>query len=234
MQREISAQSDETEISKPRSTHIDLSHRFITSIYHIDLSHGLFADGLVVDLQQLRLVEDEFLAREASHFVVRREFDRVAGASLFAHAAVDAAQFVDIKLLRVLLAIVPRTFVGDDVNALRGARRRAHETRDTAHATVFILIEAVHAAEVGSVLAALLDGAIVTLHLWVLQHPDVLLVRAATADVLEAVAQGRAEPLEDGGEEQCFAAGEAGWGHIDDFFVADRHGAEMVRWRDER
>ena len=221
MQREISAQSDETEISKPRSTHIDLSHR-------------LFADGLVVDLQQLRLVEDEFLAREASHFVVRREFDRVAGASLFAHAAIDAAQFVDIKLLRVLLAIVPWTFVGDDVNALCGARRRAHKARNAAHATVFILVEAVNAAEVRAILATLFNRAIVALHLWVLQDPDVLLVRATTADVLEAVTQRRAKPLKDRGEEQCFAAGEAGWGHIDDFFVADRHGAEMVRWRDER
>ena len=221
IQRSISARSDVTEISKPRST-------------HIDSSHGLFADGLVVDLQQLRLVEDEFLARKASHFVVRREFDRVAGASLFAHAAIDAAQFVDIKLLRVLLAIVPWTFVGDDVNALCGARRRAHKARNAAHATVFILVEAVNAAEVRAILATLFNRAIVALHLWVLQDPDVLLVRATTADVLEAVTQRRAKPLKDRGEEQCFAAGEAGWGHIDDFFVADRHGAEMVRWRDER
>gem|GEM_PF-5920791 len=166
------------------------------------MSHRLFADGLVVHLQQLRLVEDEFLARQTSHFVVRCEFDRVARASFFAHAAVNTTQFIDIELLRILLAIVPRAFVGDDVNALCWARRRAHEARDAAHATVFVFVEPMDAAEVRAILTTFFDRTVIALHLWILQHPDVLLVRATAADVLEAVTQGGAETLEDRGQEQ--------------------------------
>ena len=191
-------------------------------------SHRLFADGLVVDLEKLGLVEDEFLPREAGDLVVRRQLDRVAGARLFAHAAVDAAQLVDVELLGVLLAIVPGALLGDDVDAVRRARGRAHEARHAADAAVVVLVQAMHAAEVVAELAALLDGAVVALLLGVLDHPEGVLVLAVATHVLERVPEGRAEASEDLGEEQPLGGVEPLRGHVDDVVVVDRHGTRSV------
>ena len=90
-------------------------------------SHRLLVDGAVEDLQQLGLIEDHLLAGHAGDLVVRRQLNRVAWARFLAHAAVDAAQLVDIKLLGVFLAVLPRRFLGENVTTVDGADgRTAH------------------------------------------------------------------------------------------------------------
>ena len=71
-------------------------------------SHGLLFDGLVVDLKQFGLVENEFLSSHTSDFVERGQFNGITRACFFAHAAVDATKLIDVKLLGILFPVVPR------------------------------------------------------------------------------------------------------------------------------
>ena len=72
------------------------------------VSHGLFFDGLVVDLEEFGFVEDEFLSRHAGDFVERRQLNGITRTRFFAHAAVDAAKLIDIELLGIFFPVVPR------------------------------------------------------------------------------------------------------------------------------
>ena len=193
------------------------------------LSHGLFSDGLVEHLQQLRFVEDEFLPRHAGHFVVRREFDCIDGACFFAHAAINAAQFVDVELLGILFAIFPRALRRHDVNAIRRTRRRAHHACDATHATVFVLIESMHAAEIVAELPAIFDGSVIALLLRILQHPHVLANGTIASEVLKRMPHRRSETLEDVRDEQTFHPCERGGGDINQFVVANSHGVRDGR-----
>src|SRR5688500_861225 len=109
-------------------------------------SHRFFLDRLIVNPQQLFLVEDHLLPRQPNDIVDVGEFDRVDGARFFAHAAVDAAQLVDVELGRVFLAVVPRRFVRLDVDAARRTGGRAHEAGDALDAALLVLVQPVHAA----------------------------------------------------------------------------------------
>jgi hypothetical protein len=86
----------------------------------------------------------------------------------------------------------------------------------------------VHAAEVGAVLAAVLDRAVVALLLGVLDHPEGVLVRAVAADVLEEVPHRRAEPLHDRGDEEALGPVEGLEADVDDVLVGDGHGETGV------
>ena len=72
---------------------------------------GFLFDGLIVDLEQLGLVEDEFLTAQASDLIVWSEFDRVTRARFFTHPAVDTPQFIDVELLGVLSRDLPMGFL---------------------------------------------------------------------------------------------------------------------------
>src|SRR5690606_28716403 len=93
-------------------------------------------------------------------------------------AAVDAAQFVDVELDRVLLAIVPRRFARFDVNAVGWADGRAHEAGDTLDPAVLVAIEPMHTAIVRLVETAFLARLILATLFRVLQR----LVEPAPAD----------------------------------------------------
>ena len=69
--------------------------------------HRLLVDGHVIDMEQLVLVEHHLLARLADNIVERREFNRIDWACLFTHATEDTTQLINLKLRRVLLAIIP-------------------------------------------------------------------------------------------------------------------------------
>jgi hypothetical protein len=92
------------------------------------------------------------------------------------------------------------------------------------YAAVLVLVQAVHATEVGPVLAALLDRAIVALLLGVLDHPEGVLVRAVAADVLQEVPHRRPETLHDRGDEEALGPVQGLEADVDDVLVRDGHG----------
>jgi hypothetical protein len=63
------------------------------------------------DLQQFVLVMHHLFASEAGNGVIFSEENRLLGANLFAHAAVNAANHVDVEFIRIFLdlgeAILP-------------------------------------------------------------------------------------------------------------------------------
>src|SRR5581483_8558654 len=67
-------------------------------------------------------------------------------AGLLAHAAEDAAQLVDREAFGILLAIGPRAFHADDVDAVGRTGRRAEEASDALDAPLLVLVEPVDAA----------------------------------------------------------------------------------------
>ena len=154
---------------------------------------------------------------------MRRQLNRIHRARLFAHAAEDAAQFIDIELHGILFAILPRTLCSHDVNAIRGARSGAHHARNTTHAAVLVLIQPMHAAEVVAELAAIFHRAIVALLLGILDHPDVLSNRAVASKVLKRMTHRCPETLEDVRNEQALRPGERGGRDINHFIVANSH-----------
>src|SRR5258705_556971 len=98
------------------------------------------------------LLEDELIARVVGRGVLARvHADGVARARLDAKAAEDAAQLVDHELIGkalVAAALVPLgVFGGDDVDALRGARRRTTEASHAPRRAVVAQREAVQGAE---------------------------------------------------------------------------------------
>src|SRR5687768_11006908 len=90
---------------RPTESFLRITH-YALRITHY-LSHRLRLLRLVEDAEQLGLVEDHLLAGHADDVVDARQLDRVHRAGLLAHAAVDAAQLVDVELGRVLLAVGP-------------------------------------------------------------------------------------------------------------------------------
>ena len=187
-------------------------------------SHGLVFDGLVVDLEKFRLVEDHFLSGQSSDLVSRREFDGVDRAGFFAHAAVDAAQLVNVELLRILLAVVPRTFLGDDVDAVGGAGRGAHEAGDATDTVVVILVQTMNASEVIAELSAFLNWSVVPFFFGILDNPDGVLVLAVATDVLEGVPERGPEPAENLREIEPLGGRKLLRGHVDDVIFTVLHG----------
>ena len=187
-------------------------------------SHGLVFDRLVVDFKELGLVKDHLLSRESGDLVSRREFDGVDWAGLFAHAAVDASQFVDVELLRILLAVVPRTFLGDDMDAVGGAGRGAHETSDATDPAVVILVQTMNASEVIAELSAFLNRSLIPFFFGILDNPNGVLVLAVATDVLEGVPEGGPEPAENLREIEPLSGRELLRGHVDDVIFTVLHG----------
>src|SRR5690242_296501 len=107
-------------------------------------------------LHEQVLLEDELLSRVVGGGVdAGIHADRVAGAGFDAEAAEDAAQLVDDEALREALVAAARiafgVLAGFDVDALRGARRRAAEARDATRGAVVAVREAVHAPKAGRI-----------------------------------------------------------------------------------
>src|SRR5206468_4334835 len=75
------------------------------------------------DLEEFFLVMHHLCARVAGDGIVLAQEDRLLGANLLAHSAVDAADHVDIECLRVLLhfceAIGRRDFTRDNLDCAR-------------------------------------------------------------------------------------------------------------------
>ena len=70
-------------------------------------SHRLFDDRLIVHFQQFGFVENHLLTRQADDVVDVGQLNCIDRACFFAHAAVDAAQFVDVELCRIFFAVGP-------------------------------------------------------------------------------------------------------------------------------
>src|SRR5712691_11482890 len=110
-------------------------------------------------LQQLLLGVDELLATRVRQLVLRTQHDRLHGARIFAVAAEDAPQHVDLVRLRVALtrrdAILVRVLGGNDEDAADRARGRAQLTADASLQAVLV------AAQVMAAAVALRSGALV-------------------------------------------------------------------------
>ena len=159
---------------------------------------------------------------------MRRKFNGVHWARFLAHAAVNAAQLVNVELLWIFLAVIPRTFIGHNVNAIRGARRGAHKARNASHAAIFIFIQPMHAAEIGTELSAFLNRAIVALLLWILHHPNIFLGGTVAAKVFKRMAHGGAESLEHRHNKKILGAVEFALSHINNLVVWNCHGGVSV------
>ena len=157
---------------------------------------------------------------------MRCQFNGIARARLFAHAAVDAAQFVDIELLWIFLAVIPRTLFRDDMDAIGRTRRRAHHARHASHAPILVLVESMHPTKSSAVLSTLFDRTIVTLLFRVLQNPNVLLIGAIAPKVLECMAHRRAKSLDNVHDEKPLGRVQSARGHIHNIIVANRHSSK--------
>jgi len=162
---------------------------------------------------------------------VRSQFDRINRARLFAHSAVNAPQFINIKLLGIFFAIWPWTFLRDDVDAVRRAGRRAHHARDAAHATVLVLVQSMNAAKCRTKLAALFDGSVIAFLLGILHNPEILFVGAVAPKVLDEMSHGRAKSFNDAGHKEALAQCQRLGSDINNFIITNWHGAEDSRHR---
>ena len=106
--------------------------------------------------QQLLLVVDHRGAGGRNGVELLGQLDGVAGAGLLAHAAVDAAQHVDLKGLRTLVPVIPGRLLGDDVDTDGRADGLAHEAGDAFLPSEVIDLQPVFAAETRPHLFALL------------------------------------------------------------------------------
>src|SRR4051812_24198993 len=93
-------------------------------------------------LVELLLVVYHLRARDAGDRIVFAQEDRLFGTNLLAHAAVDAADHVDVELLGSLLDLGEPGLTGDFFRFDGDRTRRADEltelTRDTTLAAVFV------------------------------------------------------------------------------------------------
>jgi hypothetical protein len=160
--------------------------------------------GAIVHFEQLLFVEDHLVARMTDHVVFVGQFDRVHRTGFLAHPAIDATQLVNVEERRILLAILPRRFVGHDVNAVRRTRRLAHETRHAGHPPVGIAIEPMHPAVILGVHLPLLLGIL---------HGDPRLE--------DHVVERDLDPLRDLREIQAVSRGYLRRLHLDNVFVAN-------------
>ena len=117
------------------------------------------------------------------------------------------------------------------MDAVRGARGLAHEARHAANAPVFILIQAMNAPEVRLVETAVFNVALFAALLGVLHHPQRVLVGTVAAHVLESVAQGGPQALEDVDHIEALGAVELLGSDVENFVVADGHGGGILDTR---
>ena len=100
------------------------------------------SDALAADFVEAIFVVHHFLAAGAGDDVVGAEIDGLLGADFLAHAAVDAADHVDIKFLRAFLNLGPFIIAGDftrrDFDGLGRADEFAKLTGNTTLAIEFV------------------------------------------------------------------------------------------------
>src|SRR5262249_36063474 len=102
------------------------------------------------ELVEPGLVVHHLLPRVAAHGILVLQEDRLLGAHLLAHAAVDAAEHVDLEFPRRLLDVIGRrarrNLARRDPNRLRRTDEFTKLTRDALLAAVRILHQGRHAA----------------------------------------------------------------------------------------
>ena len=175
-------------------------------------------------MQEFFFVEDHLLAAAAHDVVLGREFDRVDRAGFFAHAAVDAAELVDLEFLRVFFPVIPRALFSRDVDAVGWADGRAHHARHAFHAAVFVPVEPVNAAEVGLVHPAFEDGLVLTPLLGVLDHAaGLFLTEPALPEACEKMSERGPKAFDHLWEIQALRTGHGRGFDMDDVLVADGH-----------
>src|SRR6267143_58165 len=110
-----------TDCGKKSDPNIDDSHLEFgdwqsCSFLLIPLQHDAMHDS--ADFEQLLFVMHHFRAREASDGIILAQINRLLGANLLAHPAENAADHIDIELLRIFLdfgeAICGGDFAGND------------------------------------------------------------------------------------------------------------------------
>ena len=138
-----------------------------------------------------------------------------------------ASDLVDVELLRILLTGFPRTFLGDDKDAVGGAGGGAHETSDATDTAVVILVQTMNASEVIAELSAFLNWSIIPFFFGVLDNPDGVLVLAVATDVLEGVPKRGPEPAENLREIEPLGGRELLRGHVNDVIFTVLHEREV-------
>ena len=181
--------------------------------------HRLVVDGFVVHGQEFLFVEDHGLTAGAHDVVHRGEFDGIDGAGFFAHATVNAAEFVEVELGGVFFAVVPGGFGTFDVNAVCRTGGGTHETGDTSHAALLVTVQTMHATEVGLVQTAVFDVHVFATFFGVLHGLGSL---AVTEGVFE-VAQRRADAFEDFRQVHLLGTGQRLGVHVHNVFITNRH-----------
>src|SRR5436190_1674528 len=94
------------------------------------------------DFEQLFFVMHHFPAREAGDGIIFTQKNRLLGANLLAHPAENAADHVNIELLRIFFdfgeGVCRRDFARNNLNRAWRTNELAELTRDAADATIFI------------------------------------------------------------------------------------------------
>ena len=109
-------------------------------LFLIPLQH--YTVHYAADLEEFLLVMHHIGARESSDRVIRAQVDRLLGTNLFAHAAENAADHVDIEFLGIFFdfgeAIGRRDFARNNFDRARWANEFAKLTGNTAHAPILV------------------------------------------------------------------------------------------------
>ena len=94
------------------------------------------------DFEQFFFVMHHFPAREAGDGIIFSKKNRLLGANLLAHPAENAADHVDIELVRIFFdlgeAICRRDFARNNLDRAWRTNEFAELTRDAADAAIFI------------------------------------------------------------------------------------------------
>ena len=94
------------------------------------------------NFEKFFLVMDHFFAGESSDRVIFAKKNRLFGTNLFAYAAENAADHVDIEFLGIFFdfgeAISRRDFAGNNFDRARWANEFAKLTGNTAHAPILV------------------------------------------------------------------------------------------------
>jgi hypothetical protein len=176
-------------------------------------------------VEEFLLVKDHLLARSGHDVVHGGEFDGVYGARFFAHAAVDASEFIDFKLGWVLLTVIPRAFRRFDMDAPGWADGRAHHACDTLDPTLLVAVQAVHTTKVAWVQTAVKHRQVLAPDLGVLHDA----AGTSLSERSEEVPQGCAKPLDDLRYVDSLKPSGGRWIETEDFLFTDCHAGCSIR-----
>ena len=112
----------------------------MTLLQFVPLIHE--ANPLATDFVEAVFIVDHVLASSACHDVVGSEIDGLLGADFLTHAAVDAADHVDVELLGAFLDLGPlvsaRDFTGRDFDGFGRADEFTELAGDAAFAVLLV------------------------------------------------------------------------------------------------